>query len=326
MTNQVTAPLPSGYRSRPPRMEDAEQVAALIGACQLRDTGRSEISAAEVRGDWQTLDLATEATAVTGPDGRIVAEVELMNRDFRQILVYGYVHPDDEGRGLGRFLVSWAEDWARSHMDHVPGEDVEVRHYINGGNSVAPALMAAQGYEPIRGVYVMEVDWTKRPQTPDWPDGITPRQFVRGEDEEAAYEAVEDSFRDHWGRTPNTLENFRKFTGKDAFRPEFSFLAYDGDSLAGVILCETGSEALWVATLGVRRQWRKRGVGLALMRQSFGAAFDDGLRRAKLSVDSESPTNAPALYMRAGMAVSEKFVVYQKTLRAAEAVRAAGGA
>lgn len=307
-------------------MDDAEQVAELIGACQLRETGRVQISAEEVRGDWQGLDLAGEAMAVTDASGRIVAEVEFVNRDFRQVLVYGYVHPDEEGKGLGRFLIGWAEAWAREHMDRVPGQEVEVRHYINGGNPVAPALMAEQGYEPVRGVYVMDVDWSERPEAPEWPDGVAPKQFARGEDEEAAYDAVEDSFRDHWGRTPNTLENFHKFTGKDVFRPELSFLAYDGESVAGVILCEAVKEYMWVATIGVLRPWRKRGLGLALLRESFGRAYDQGIRRAKLSVDSESPTNAPALYTRAGMAISERFVVYQKTLKAAEAARAAGGA
>ena len=165
----------------------------------------------------------------------------------------------------------------------------------------------------------MEVASDSPPEVPSWPEGITPRRFVRGEDEEAAYEAVEDSFRDHWGRTPNTLENFHKFTGKDVFRPELSFLAYDGKSVAAVILCEAVTEYVWVATIGVLRPWRKRGLGLALLRESFGKAYDQGIRRAKLSVDSESPTNAPALYERAGMSVSERFVVYQKTLPAVSA-------
>jgi mycothiol synthase len=319
-TNESSAVtgLPPGYTARPPRLEDADAVAALIAACQQRDTGRAEISAEEVAGDWQGIDLAHEALAIFDPDGQLVAEVEVLNRDFRQVLVYGYVHPNAEGRGLGRVLVNWAEDWARERMHRVPGEDVEVRHYINGGNPSAPRLMSQQGYEPVRGVYVMEVDWTERPPQPEWPDGIRARQFELGKDEEAAYEAVEDSFRDHWGRTPNTLENLYKFTAKDLFRPDFSFLAYEGSSLAGVILCEAVSGRVWVATIGVRRQWRRRGLGLALLLESFGRAHDQGIRRATLSVDSESPTNAPALYERAGMRVSERFVVYQKTLPAAQ--------
>jgi ribosomal protein S18 acetylase RimI-like enzyme len=53
--------------------------------------------------------------------------------------------------------------------------------------------------------------------------------------------------------------------------------AMDGDEVAGICLCRPHSyddpEMGYVSTLGVRRAWRKRGVGLALLRHSFGSSI-----------------------------------------------------
>ena len=52
--------------------------------------------------------------------------------------------------------------------------------------------------------------------------------------------------------------------------------------------------------LGVRRPWRKRGLGLALLLHSFSAFHRRGQRRVSLGVDAGSLTGALRLYERAG--------------------------
>ena len=58
-----------------------------------------------------------------------------------------------------------------------------------------------------------------------------------------------------------------------------------------------------MTTLGVRRPYRRRGLGEALLRAAFGFLFARGMRRVILHVDSESLTGATRLYQRAGMQV-----------------------
>ena len=67
--------------------------------------------------------------------------------------------------------------------------------------------------------------------------------------------------------------------------------------------------------VGVRRPWRRRGLGLALLRHAFGEYRRRGVRRIELSVDAGSVTGAPRLYGRAGMRQKTVYVVYQKELR-----------
>ncbi len=176
-------------------------------------------------------------------------------------------------------------------------------------------MLEAAGYRPVRGVYVMETDLDEAPPSPHWPAGISVRAFVPGRDERATHEAVEDAFRDLWGRPRNTFESFARETEKESFDPSLWFLAVEGDEIAGVTLCKTLAGEGWVGVVGVRRPWRKRGLGLALLRHAFAEYHRRGIRKVLLSVDAESITGAPRLYGRAGMRVRESYVIHLKELR-----------
>jgi ribosomal protein S18 acetylase RimI-like enzyme len=66
--------------------------------------------------------------------------------------------------------------------------------------------------------------------------------------------------------------------------------------------------------LAVRRPWRRRGLGLALLRHSFVEMERRGMTRASLGVDAENLTGAVALYERAGMRVARRNDCWQKEL------------
>jgi ribosomal protein S18 acetylase RimI-like enzyme len=70
--------------------------------------------------------------------------------------------------------------------------------------------------------------------------------------------------------------------------------------------------------LAVRRPWRKRGLGYALLKQSFALFQARGFKTAGLGVDASSLTNAVALYERAGMHVKQQRLVFRKMLRGTE--------
>jgi ribosomal protein S18 acetylase RimI-like enzyme len=67
--------------------------------------------------------------------------------------------------------------------------------------------------------------------------------------------------------------------------------------------------------LGVRRAWRKRGVGLALLQHSFGEFYKRGTRKVGLGVDAQNLTGALKLYEKAGMHVHTAFDLFEKTVR-----------
>jgi ribosomal protein S18 acetylase RimI-like enzyme len=71
----------------------------------------------------------------------------------------------------------------------------------------------------------------------------------------------------------------------------------------------------FIRTLGDRRPWRKKGLGLALLQYSFGEFYRRGTKTIGLGVDASNPTGATRLYQRAGMRVASEFVTYEKELR-----------
>ena len=302
--------------TRVPRRGDVEAVAALIYASELADSGASGMSVEELLDDWHSLDLAEEAVAVVAPDGEIAAYADVVNRSFITVSVYGYVHPDFRGLGLGACLISWGETWTRDRMPNAPEDArVVVQNYVNRSNEGAQRLLESSGYAPVRGVYVMETELHEAPPQPRWPAGISVRTFVPNQDELAVFEAVEDAFRDMWGRPRGTLERFVRITQRESFDPTLWFLAMDGDEIAGVTLCKTLAGEGWVDVVGVRRPWRNRGLGLALLRHALAEYHRRGTHKVALSVDAESITGAPRLYGRAGMRVRESYVLYLKELR-----------
>jgi mycothiol synthase len=308
--------MPEGYAMRAPEREDAGEVAAMIRAADLADNGASDMSVEELLDDWHSLDLAEEAVAVVAPEGTIAGYADVVNRSFVSVSVYGYVHPDFRGLGIGAYLISWGERWTRERIPHAPeGARVVVQHYINNLNEPAQRLLRSLDYAPVRGVYVMETELHEAPPRPRWPEGVSVRTFAPGRDERPLFEAVEDAFRDMWGRPRGTLERFVGMTRAESFDPALWFLAVAGDEIAGVTLCKTLSGEGWIQVVGVRRPWRNRGLGLALLRHALAEYLRRGVRKIALSVDAESTTGAPRLYERAGMSVRESYIIYLKELR-----------
>ena len=308
--------LPSGFSFRPATMDDAEAVADILAAVELAEKGETDTTAETVRSDWAGVDLDSEAAVVTGPNGRVVASVDLVNRNYISASVYGYVHPDYQGKGIGRALVEWGEQWALRHVGQAPDDArISVQHYIYSENQAARRLLEDAGYAPIRTTFTMEIDLEDAPDAPEWPAGVTVRSLRPGQDERVTYEAVEDAFRDLWGRPRNTWERFLKLTRSEAYDPSLWFLAEDGENVAGISLCSIVNGQGIVMTLGVLRPWRGQGLGLALLRHSFGEFWKRDVRNIWLSVDAESLTGATRLYERAGMHVTGAYIIHLKELR-----------
>jgi GNAT superfamily N-acetyltransferase len=105
---------------------------------------------------------------------------------------------------------------------------------------------------------------------------------------------------------------------RHGFDPGVWFLAVADGEPAGAAICSISENIGWVDSLGVRRPWRKRGVGLALLQHAVGEFHRRGLQRVALGVDAASPTGATRLYERAGFTLAQQHATYTKELRSGE--------
>jgi ribosomal protein S18 acetylase RimI-like enzyme len=177
--------------------------------------------------------------------------------------------------------------------------------------------------EEVRASFVMEIDLDPPPPAPEWPEGIRVR-LRRDGDEGEFFRVERETFRDHRGHVDGPVEEdfdrFRHVYETDEhYDPTLWFLARAGEETAGFLIATPATagepDTGWVWSLGVRRPFRRRGIGLALLCHAFDELRRRGIARAGLSVDAQSLTGATRLYEKAGMKVVEDHVIYEKELR-----------
>jgi mycothiol synthase len=194
-----------------------------------------------------------------------------------------------------------------------------VRTFFLDGHALADRI-SERGYRTIRSSWTMEIEFgVEAPAEPVVPEGVEIRTYRHPEDEQAVYQALQEAFADDWNFHPEPIEQWREFTVKwRNFDPDLWLVAWDGEEVAGASLNypERSDDPGhgFVGTLGVRRPWRRRGVGEALLRRTFALLHARGLRKVRLSVDAENTTGATRLYERVGMSVLRQSNTWERGL------------
>jgi mycothiol synthase len=151
--------------------------------------------------------------------------------------------------------------------------------------------------------------------TPTPPAGVVLRSH-RGGEERAVWAAHQEAFRDSWGHDEDDPYDgwVEDRVESPSFDPDLWVIADADGEVAGISLCRIRNGRGWVGVLGVRRPWRRLGLGATLLRESFRRFWERGERSVGLGVDAESPTGAVRLYEREGMSVDHRTVTYERAL------------
>ena len=310
-----------GLKLRSVQWNDLNAVTQLIyDACAADDDPVVAMTADELKHEWQTagFDLERDAFLVETSDGHIVGYEELFNEyGHARLRTDGYVHPDFKGRGIGTALLRIIEERARDEMTLAePDVRISLHSLIDNRDPVSHELHGNEGYQPLRYHWRMEIKLDAPPPAPVFPEGIELRPFIKGEHDIAVWQAQNEAFRDHWGSHEVSLEEWRHSRFND---PEFDStlwpIAWDSDEVAGFSLNRYRMGIGWIRTLGVRRPWRKHGLGEALLLHSFGEFYRRGTKTIGLGVDAQNPTGATRLYQKVGMVPASEYVTYEKELR-----------
>jgi len=330
MDNDIL-PLPDGYTARPGCIEDYKLVVDLLNAHSQHLNGCDDLKDPELlRIDWlnEGFNPQVDVRLVLAGDGSPVAFVECWLNQHPPVhpWIFGCVHPTHWGRGIGGYLLTWAKEHARLALDKCEAHlRVAPRSGAEAHNTAGLALYEGLGWKNIRSFYRMVADLDSTPQLLTLPVGITIRTYNPEIETEAVYHAFVDSFRDHFGFIEQPFEKgFAEFKHNLINEPGYDarlwFVAVEGDEIVGVCICRgedpEDAESGWVNELGVRRAWRKRGIGNALLKHAFAAFQTNGKKRAGLGVDASSLTGALKLYESAGMRVLREFKMFEKELRA----------
>jgi mycothiol synthase len=307
---------------RAPREDELETICQMLNTCDQVDCGMPDSPLDQLRGEWREEHFhpETDAWVAVAPGERIIAYATV-NPSYLFVRLRSNirVHPDYRGQGIGSYLLSLAEKRAREFVALAPPEArVVLQTWHHGRNEAAKQLIEAAGFICNRHTWVMRIDLSEEPVAPQWPAGIVLRPFVPERDARAVFQATDEAFSDHWGHLPGNFEHWYQhhIANQDDFDPALWFIAMDGDQVAGVALCSYYLDNGLVDTLGVRRPWRRSGLGMALLRHAFGEFYRRGTHTIDLGVDSQNLTGATRLYERAGMHILMSYDQYEKELRA----------
>jgi mycothiol synthase len=296
------------YSVRPPKVSDLESVYELIAQQNTHDYGSAMITAEDLQKKWQGLNLEDDA-CVAYLDNELVGYAELLEGDSPYIYIADRMNID-----LAFQLLLILEGKVSSQKKG----KVNLFTRVSENNRTLLQLFASNGYHSNLSFQIMEVTLAEPPPAPQWVDGINVRTFIKGQDEQATYRADEDAAEDKGYHDPLGYESWvkRMRMDKESFDPSLWFLACEGNEIAGVVLNLYAKESNtgWVDHLSVRRAWRKKGIGKALLLHSFTEFYSRNIRRVKLSVDSKSLTNAPRLYKSVGMKTIQQYHIYRKEI------------
>lgn len=320
MTEKTT--LDPNLTLRPARWTDLNPVAKLThDVAEMEGDPSYVMTADELANAWKSegFNVERDVFVVETRDGRVVGSEEFYNEsDHYKLKADGCVHPEFRGLGIGSSLLEKIAERAQAEMELAePAVRVFIQSLVNNKDEAGHALLRTNGYSPIRYNWRMEIKLQEAPAPVTFPAGIELRPFIKDEHAVAVWQADDEAFRDHWGSHDRTYEEWShgKF-GNPNFDPTLWMIAWDGNEVAGFSQNRVRKGIGWVGTIGVRRPWRKQGLGPALLRHTFGEFYKRGMTTIGLGVDAANPTGATRLYQRAGMHVASEFALYEKELRA----------
>ena len=297
-----------GLTFRRPREEDLPKAAAVFGAEEQAVRGRVTFGVEELRDWWRLYDLAEGSWLVENEAGEPVAAAGLLARgdDFSAWIG---VDPRYNGRGISTELLARTEQRVREL-----GGD-RLRTGMLAENACARELLESLGFHEVRRFFRMQIDFDTPPAAPQPVDGIEIATF-RMEDARRFHDAMNEAFADDWGFVPMPFEEWKRYR-LETGDPDTSlwFLAWGNGDVAGVVRCEPNKfGGGFVGALGVRQQWRGRGIGMALLQHAFAEFHRRAASRVSLGVDAANPSGATRLYERAGMHVVSEDVLFEKAL------------
>jgi len=308
---------------RPYRDSDAGALADLYNEGLLHPS-RIRLNADTVRRRW--LDhhafRASEGSWIAeGPDGTVNAAAHLLFDEASDTapipevrLRFWLLASAERARShpeLVRRLVSLAMEAAgraprRGGFRYFVGSNAMV------GETWREDFLSGAGLRPARSFLTMRHDRLETLATPGSVAGLH-IQGWRPEFDLGTWQAFNEAFRDHWGYQEIPYEEFRRMAHGPDSQPRLWQIAIDKSSgeVAGISLTgvtpssDSPSREGWVHDLAVRRTWRGRGLGHALLLAGMRVLRDaTGIDSMLLTVDRENPSGALGLYRKTGFEVA----------------------
>jgi mycothiol synthase len=251
------------------------------------------------------------------------ARLDLRNAPRQsRFYVHTVVHPDWRDEDIEELLLDQLWSRAQELRRTLGSKHVQFRTYCVAHQHKRMSLFESLGLRPVRYDLHMVCHPLDNLSDPAFPPGIQVRPFAGAKDSESALRLINAAFSEVMDFAVVTPQDFGHWIGAPAFRDDLSFVALDQQLMVGLCLCTVGEERAdligrrdgTIDSFCVRREYRRRGLGLALLLTALQAFRPASLESASLDADTDNPTQAIRLYEQAGFSEAWRWVTYGKDM------------
>jgi mycothiol synthase len=296
-----------------PTLEAAQAITDLVALCDIEDIGEPDITLTDVLDMWNSIPIETDAWIALSATNEIIGYgfVEVTGANRMDTCVF--VHPQFKNQGIGSLLLNKVEERAHVLSKGKDGKQ-KLMNQISFTNGAARQLVEDRGYQFSRLYERMKIELEEQPNQHHLPEGLTLQSFQPNHDEETLFTLYDETFRDAWGYTKKDFSTWISQKKGDGYDPSLWFIVWKDAKPVGFLMSRMQEDGLFIDLLGVKREYRKHGIGKTLLLHTFGIAYQCNQRTILLYVDSDSLTNANRLYQQVGMRPHSQTAVYMKEL------------
>jgi mycothiol synthase len=311
--------------------EDIPAWAALLAAAEEVDRTGEHYDEADLVEEFGDPAIGPDDRLSGWIDGELVAFAGVRPRgsvaDHHRLDCEGAVHPSWRGNDLGSHLVRWIiEHCAQIHEERSAGVEARMQTLAFLDNHAQVGLLESYGFAPVTWSAVMRVGLRGRDiPVPEWPDGMTLFAYAPRWSK-PMHEAHNAAFVDHAGFVAWTDEMWQQHVdGSRSLRAAQSWILIDDaqpDRVIGYVQSNefeayqaaTGRREAYLAKIGVRPEYRGRGLGSLLLRHALREYQAAGYDESSLDVDTNNPTGAFGLYTRLGYEIERRTAIFERVL------------
>lgn len=296
-----------------PTLEDAQAITDLVSLCDIDEIGEPDITLSDVLDMWNSIQIKTDAWIVLSTTNEIVGYGFVEETGANRMDTCVFVHPQYKNQGIGSLLLKKVEERAKVLAKGKDGAQ-KLMNQIPFTNVAARNLVEDRGYRFSRLYERMKIELEGQPNQPLLPEGIMLQAFQPKLDEEILFSIYDETFRDSWGYTKKDSSTWLSQKMGDGYDPSLWIIAWKDSKPVGFLMSRMQEDGLFIDLLGVKREYRKHGIGKALLHHIFGLAYQRKQNTILLYVDTDSLTNANRLYQKVGMYPHSQTAIYMKEM------------
>ncbi len=309
--------------------QDFPRMFSILSASKRADRADSTETLEELTRSYQHLTncdvyrdvLIAEVDGEPAAYSRVAWHQENANGN-RIYTCFGFINPEWRRKGLGSLMLKMNEARLRQIASEHPLDGARYfESFAEENQTGSHELLKKAGYTIERLFYKMvRPDLENIPEIPI-PVGLEIRPAAKDQFRQIWGASVE-AFRDHWGFSEPTEEDYQDWISWPYFQPEFWQVAWDGDQVAGMVLnfIDYGENEKFNRKRGytenicVRRPYRGKGLARALIASSLKVHKAQGMEETALFVDTANLSGALHLYESMGYQPVQVNTTYRKPL------------